>query len=60
MSGLDSISIEKYFVEHPSLNLVFAHNDRIALSVYKVCKSLGLSKKIKIIGVDGLAGTNEA
>jgi signal transduction histidine kinase/DNA-binding response OmpR family regulator len=59
MSGLDSISIEKYFVEHPSLNLVFAHNDRIALSVYKVCKSLGLSKKIKIIGVDGLAGTNE-
>jgi signal transduction histidine kinase/DNA-binding response OmpR family regulator len=59
MSGLDSISIEKYFVEHPSLDLVFAHNDRIALSVYKVCKSLGLSKKIKIIGVDGLAGTNE-
>ncbi len=59
MSGLDSISIEKYIVEHPSLNLVFAHNDRIALSVHKVVKSLGLSKKIKIIGVDGLAGMNE-
>lgn len=59
ISDFDSIPMKKHFVEHPSLNLVFAHNDRIALSVYKVCKSLGLSKKIKIIGVDGLAGTNE-
>ncbi len=59
MNDFDSIQLKKYFVEHPALNLVFAHNDRIALSVYKVCKALGLSGKIKIIGVDGLAGVNE-
>lgn len=59
MSDFDSVPMRKYFVEHPAINLVFAHNDRIALGVYKVCKSLGLSKKIKIIGVDGLSGVNE-
>lgn len=59
LSDFDSISMKKYFIEHPSVNLVFAHNDRIALTIYKACKALGISKKIKIIGVDGLAGTNE-
>ncbi len=40
-------------------HLIFVHNDRMAFSVYKTCVEVGLSKKIKIIGVDGLAGENE-
>lgn len=37
-----------------NLDLIFAHNDFMALDVYKICKKLGLDKTIKIIGVDGL------
>lgn len=36
------------------INLIFAQNDFMALDVYKICKNLGLEKKIKIIGIDGL------
>ncbi|WP_082684875.1 substrate-binding domain-containing protein [Hymenobacter sedentarius] len=41
---------------HPEVNLIFAHNDRMALGAYQVCKQLGLDRRIRIIGVDGLAG----
>lgn len=37
-----------------NLDLVYAQNDFMALDVYKICKKLGLEKKIKIIGIDGL------
>lgn len=40
------------------IQLIFAHNDRLALAAFKVCKKLGLDQKIKIIGVDGLPGEN--
>ncbi|MEO8413625.1 MAG: substrate-binding domain-containing protein [Ginsengibacter sp.] len=40
------------------VQLIFAQNDRIGLGCYKVCKNLGLSGKIFIIGVDGLPGPN--
>ncbi|MDI9873643.1 substrate-binding domain-containing protein [Flectobacillus rivi] len=39
-------------------DLIFAHNDRCALIAYDVCKELGIEKKIKFIGVDGLVGNN--
>lgn len=41
-----------------NIQLIFAQNDRLAFSGYKVCRTLGLDKKISIIGVDGLAGPN--
>ncbi|MBF9236813.1 substrate-binding domain-containing protein [Hymenobacter sp. BT683] len=41
---------------HPEVDLIFAHNDRMALGAYQVCKQLGLDRRIRIIGVDGLAG----
>ncbi|WP_255157778.1 substrate-binding domain-containing protein [Siphonobacter sp. BAB-5385] len=41
---------------HPDLDLIFAQNDRMALGVYQVCKAMGLEKRIKIVGVDGLSG----
>ena len=37
-------------------DLVFAHNDVMALGTYQVCKSLGIQDKVKIIGVDGQPG----
>ncbi len=42
----------------PDIQLIFCQNDRLALSTYRVCASKGLDKKISIIGVDGLPGTN--
>jgi signal transduction histidine kinase/DNA-binding response OmpR family regulator len=36
------------------IDLIFAQSDYIALDVYKTCKQIGVDKKIKIIGVDGL------
>lgn len=43
---------------HPDVTLIFAHNDRMALGAYEVCKQLGRQQRIKIVGVDGLAGPN--
>lgn len=37
-----------------NIDLIFAQSDYIALDVYKTCKQIGIEKKIKIIGVDGL------
>ena len=42
--------------KHPDIDLIYAHNDRMALGAYKVCKQAGLIEKIKLVGVDGLAG----
>lgn len=42
--------------EHPDVDLIFAHNDRLALGAYQVCKQLGREQRIRIIGVDGMAG----
>ncbi len=43
---------------HSDIQLIFGQNDRLAFAAYNVCKKLGLDKKIKIIGVDGLPGKN--
>ena len=42
--------------EHPETDLIFAHNDRMALGAYQVCKQLGLDRRIRVMGVDGLPG----
>jgi signal transduction histidine kinase/DNA-binding response OmpR family regulator/ABC-type xylose transport system substrate-binding protein len=41
---------------HPQVRLIFAHNDRMALGAYQVCKQLGLAHQVRVIGVDGLSG----
>ncbi len=38
------------------INLIFCQNDRIALGASRVCKVLGIEKRVSIIGVDGLPG----
>ncbi|THU36121.1 response regulator [Niastella caeni] len=35
-------------------DLIFAHNDAMANDAYQSCQRLGIDKKVKIIGVDGL------
>ena len=50
--------LTKFLQSDSSLQLIFAQNDRLAFSAFKVCKKMGLDKKIKIIGVDGLPGVN--
>ena len=41
---------------HPEVTLIFAHNDRMALGAYQVCKQLGLGRRVRVVGVDGLPG----
>ena len=40
---------------HPDVDLIFAHNDRMARAAYQVARQLGRADRLRIIGVDGLA-----
>ncbi|MCI4668542.1 MAG: substrate-binding domain-containing protein [Bacteroidia bacterium] len=37
-------------------DIIFAHNDRMALKAYQMLRERGLENKVDIIGVDGLSG----
>ena len=50
--------LTRFLQSDSNINLIFAQNDRLAFSAYRVCKKMGLDKKIKIIGVDGLPVEN--
>ncbi len=39
---------------HPEVSLIFAHNDRMAVSAAEVCQQLGRAGQVRVIGVDGL------
>ncbi|GAC1586979.1 MAG: substrate-binding domain-containing protein [Hymenobacter sp.] len=41
---------------HPETDLIFAHNDRMAQAAYQVVRQLGRARRLRILGVDGLAG----
>ncbi len=49
--------IENTLLSEKNIDLIFAHSDYIAKDIYVICKKLGLQKKIKIIGIDGLPTT---
>ncbi|MES2516684.1 MAG: substrate-binding domain-containing protein [Bacteroidota bacterium] len=51
--------IMAFLSQNRQLNLIFAHNDRLALRAANICEKLGFDNKIKIIGVDGLYGENQ-
>ncbi|MCX6216875.1 substrate-binding domain-containing protein [Spirosoma sp.] len=40
------------------VDLVFAHNDVMALGAYAVCKQKGIEKKLDFVGIDALPGPN--
>lgn len=50
--------LKEILLQNPSVEYIFAHNDRMALSAWETAKTLGLEKKIKFIGVDGLNTVN--
>lgn len=50
--------LTKLLTAHSDIDVIFCQNDRRALAAFKVCKNLGLEKKIRLIGVDGLTGPN--
>lgn len=50
--------LKKILLQNSGVEYIFAHNDRMALSAWETAKTLGLEKKIKFIGVDGLNTVN--
>ncbi len=46
--------VETFLKMNSAIDLVYAQNDFMAFDVYKICEKLGLEKKIRIIGIDGL------
>lgn len=44
--------------KHPSVDLIYAHNDVMALASYQAAKELNRQDEIRFLGVDGLAGEN--
>jgi ABC-type sugar transport system substrate-binding protein/DNA-binding response OmpR family regulator/nitrogen-specific signal transduction histidine kinase len=47
-------SLEAVLAKNADIEYIFSHNDRMALSAWETAKTLGLEKKIKFLGVDGL------
>ncbi|MGF1636231.1 MAG: substrate-binding domain-containing protein [Cyclobacteriaceae bacterium] len=39
-------------------DLIFAHNDMMALGAYQICNKNGMASDFKFVGIDGLAGPN--
>jgi signal transduction histidine kinase/DNA-binding response OmpR family regulator len=50
--------IDNQIKEAGTPDLIFAHNDPMAYDTYQSCLRLGIDKKVKIIGVDGLPVKN--
>jgi signal transduction histidine kinase/DNA-binding response OmpR family regulator len=50
------VPLTKLLKSHTDIDVIFCQNDRRALAAIKVCKDLGVEKKIRLIGVDGLTG----
>jgi signal transduction histidine kinase/DNA-binding response OmpR family regulator len=44
---------------HPEVSLIFAHNDGMGRGAVEVCRRLGRTKQVRVIGVDGLLGKDE-
>jgi signal transduction histidine kinase/DNA-binding response OmpR family regulator len=45
---------EKILRTNSGINLIYAQNDMMAQEAFTVCQKLGLEKRIRIIGIDGL------
>lgn len=52
------VPLKTILEQNPDIEYIFAHNDRMALSAWETAKTLGLEKKIKFLGVDGLNTVN--
>ncbi|MBK8635027.1 MAG: substrate-binding domain-containing protein [Saprospiraceae bacterium] len=43
-------------IDFSNISMVFAHNDMMALATFQYLESIGMSKKVPVVGVDGLFG----
>ncbi len=48
----------KVLEQHSDIDLIFAHNDIMALTAYEICKQKEIEQQIAFFGVDGLSGPN--
>jgi ABC-type sugar transport system substrate-binding protein/DNA-binding response OmpR family regulator/anti-sigma regulatory factor (Ser/Thr protein kinase) len=48
----------EYYHDNENVDLVFAHNDVMALGAYEYLKSLNKEENLLFVGVDGLSGSN--
>ncbi len=48
--------MESALQAHPHIDLVYAHNDPMAMGAYLAAKAKGREKEIKFVGIDGLPG----
>ncbi|MFI7129335.1 substrate-binding domain-containing protein [Nonomuraea sp. NPDC050153] len=47
--------MQQWLAQHPQIDLVYGHNDPMALGAYLAAQAAGKADKIKFIGIDGLA-----
>ena len=55
----EDVAYEKtlvYLRNHKQLDLIFAHNDRMAFGAFKAAKELGVQDSILFVGIDALPG----
>lgn len=52
------VNLEYALKTNNSIDLVYAQNDFMAMDAYNICKKLGIEKRVKIIGIDGLSIKN--
>ncbi|AIZ65081.1 hypothetical protein PK28_07245 [Hymenobacter sp. DG25B] len=52
-------ALTKLLQAHPEVSLIFAHNDAMGRGAHEVCEQLGIAKRVKVIGVDGMSGPGE-
>ena len=51
-----SVVADSLLAAHPEANIIYAHNDRMAMGASDVAKRLGMRDKVKIIGIDAAPG----
>lgn len=49
-------NMKEIFNKYDDIDLVFAHNDAMALGAYNAYKNSNYNKEVKFIGIDGLTG----
>lgn len=47
--------MQQWLAQHPKIDLVYGHNDPMALGAYLAAQAAGKAEQIKFIGIDGLA-----
>ena len=47
------------FSEIKDIDIIFAHNDAMALGAFNAYKKINYNKNVKFIGIDGLSGEND-